>query len=75
MQANAILSFHLVPDRNVIGDVISDIDSVTQGQLQPLLSQATGMSAVIVDIDNVAKVDEIIKRKDIEPSIPERLYV
>lgn len=70
VQANAMLSFHLVPERGIIGDVISDIDSATQGQFQPLLSQATGMSAVIVDIDNVAKVDEIIKRKDTAQYIP-----
>ncbi|MBI1389293.1 MAG: protein translocase subunit SecD [bacterium] len=74
INAEAQLSFHLVPDQSEIGRVIADIDAAVPEDFQSLLASrmpSSSLAAVAVRFpDNVDLVDQILNRPEVQPLIP-----
>jgi len=70
VQADAALSFHLLPDKTVLGEVLGDIDDAVDEDFAGMMAKATSIAAVVVEKENVEKVKRIIESEDISHLIP-----
>ncbi len=75
VKADADLSFHIVADKNELGRLLPDIDSIVPEEFLALTPKVNPyMAAVAVEFpDNYLLVDEVINRPEVQRVIPRQL--